>query len=124
MTDIWQIGAVLAEHFKAGDCGLVFRVGELAARVEPDETAYPLGGLPVLLIAADALWRRRHRRSFGLTVSDEPAALFGYWVGSVSSGPRSAILLAVLEVADRFATSDGIDGDALLREVQAWRAVP
>ena len=39
MTDVWQIGAVLAEHFKAGDRGLAFRVGGLAARVEPEETA-------------------------------------------------------------------------------------
>lgn len=75
-------------------------------QMSPEAGGKADGLLPVFLAAGEAVWKEATGKGFGLSLTQDPAALLGYRVIGIESGPFSAIMLSVMEATAQVARPD------------------
>lgn len=135
--------AAAAAPAGAADPGLVSRATEALLRrsglavlwrdpdgaevaIAPELAASPVGLLPVLVVAGEAVWREATGRGFALDVARDPDALLGYRLRGIGAGGYAAVMLATMEAAARAARGTGalVAGDLGPIWTEALRAAP
>ena len=71
--------------------------------------AAPGGVLPLLMVAADAVWQAATRRGLGVMLQPDGAALLGWRVTGAHPGtPFSAVVLSAIEAVNQVRRQDGL----------------
>jgi hypothetical protein len=73
-----------------------------------DCAAAPDGLLPVVLIAAEAVFREGIGQGFGIELERDTGALFGYRVKTIAAASLTAVMVGVMEALDQAAAQDQI----------------
>lgn len=96
------------------------------AAMAPGLAASPLGLLPVLVVAGEAVWREATGRGFALDVARDPDALLGYRLRAIGAGGYAAVMLATMEATARAARGTGalVVGDLGPIWTEALRGAP
>lgn len=84
--------------------------GEAPKAEEPvshEEMADPAGYLPVLVIAAEALWLDISGTGFDLDVRENADAPLGYVLHRIGAGSWSSVMLCIIDVIETLSLREG-----------------
>ena len=73
------------------------------AAVSYEEIARADGYLPVIVVAAEALWFDLTGTGFGLDVRENPEATLGYTLNSIRAGSWSVVMLCIIDLFEALA---------------------
>ena len=76
--------------------------------VDPQTAASPVGFLPALLVAGEAVWRETTGKGFGLDIVRDPDALLGFRLRGIGAGTFATVMLASIEAINQVAQPDAI----------------
>lgn len=81
--------------------------------MSPALAAAPIGLLPALVVAGEAVWRGATQRGFELDVRRDPDALLGWRLDRIGAGGFAAVMLSAMEVAAQAARHGVLHGNEL-----------
>lgn len=73
------------------------------AAISHEEIARADGYLPVIVVAAEALWFDLTGTGFGLDVRENPEATLGYTLNSIRAGSWSVVMLCIIDLFEALA---------------------
>ncbi|ATJ92868.1 MULTISPECIES: hypothetical protein [Acetobacter] len=73
------------------------------AAISHEEIARADGYLPVIVVAAEALWFDLTGTGFGLDVRENPEATLGYTLISIRAGSWSVVMLCIIDLFEALA---------------------
>ena len=113
------VSRTLGEWLRQTDLPLQLR-DRATGQVLPIDTELavdPLGLLPVLLVAGEAVWREATGGGFLLALRRDPEAAFGYRIDGIGAGTFSSVMLSTMEAISQVMQPDRIEVSALSASV-------
>lgn len=102
-VDLGQVERTLRAHLRRSGLAVEYRDrsnGDVLL-LTPEAASAPVGALPALLVAGEAVWQGATGKGFSLDIAKDPDALLGYRVRSIGTDSLSTVLLATMEAASQ-----------------------
>jgi hypothetical protein len=109
-VDVDMVGRTMAALLRLDGRAVVYhgRAVDRDLIVSPEAAASPIGLLPALLVAGEAVWRETTGKGFALDIVRDPDAVLGFRLRGIGAGSFTTVMLATLEATHQVAGPSAI----------------
>ena len=119
LTDVLRAASLPTPD--AASSGRALQLARELAPLLPELAGDPAALLPVLLVAADAVWREATGKGFSLDIRRDASALLGYRACGIGAGTFATVMLSTMEAIEQARQPDQLLVNDLIGSV--WKAV-